>query len=72
MSERERGSRGLLTLAEIKELDLIGYLSELGFEPVKVQITGICPHCGMNGLHHLKSTGDLIVGMITESVLEGI
>ena len=36
MSERERGSRGLLTLAEIRELDLIGYLSELGFEPVKV------------------------------------
>ncbi len=36
MSERERGSLGLLTLAEIRELDLIGYLSELGFEPVKV------------------------------------
>ncbi|MCF2519062.1 DNA primase [Dyadobacter sp. CY351] len=36
MSERERGSRGLLTLAEIREIDLIGYLSELGFEPVKV------------------------------------
>jgi hypothetical protein len=37
MSERDEGEcRGLLTLAEIRELDLVGYLSELGFEPVKV------------------------------------
>lgn len=37
MSERTRGNGGLLTLAQIKELDIVDYLLELGFEPDKIR-----------------------------------
>jgi hypothetical protein len=37
MRERTRGNGGLLTLAQIKELDIVDYLLELGFEPDKIR-----------------------------------
>lgn len=37
MSERAGGNGGLLTLAEIKELDIVDYLLELGYEPHKIR-----------------------------------
>ncbi|NIJ52204.1 toprim domain-containing protein [Dyadobacter arcticus] len=37
MSERTRGNEGLITLAQIKELDIVDYLLELGFQPNKIR-----------------------------------
>lgn len=37
MRERTRGNGGFLTLVQIKELDIVDYLLELGFEPDKVR-----------------------------------
>ncbi|MEO6285451.1 MAG: CHC2 zinc finger domain-containing protein [Dyadobacter sp.] len=37
MRERARGNDGLLTLAQIKELDIADYLLELGYEPNKIR-----------------------------------
>ncbi|MCE6989557.1 toprim domain-containing protein [Dyadobacter sp. CY323] len=37
MRERARGNDGFLTLAQIKDLDIVDYLLELGYEPNKIR-----------------------------------
>ncbi|MCF2487731.1 toprim domain-containing protein [Dyadobacter sp. CY347] len=66
MRERTRGNDGLLTLVQIKELDIVDYLLELGFEPDKIRNVDhlyLSPF-RMSGLLHSRSIETLIDGTI--------